>query len=724
MIVCIAEKPSVARDIADILGAHNKKNGYLEGNGYQVTWTFGHLCTLKEPHEYTPSWKSWSLGSLPMIPPRFGIKLIHDEGIERQFHVIEGLMQKAELIINCGDAGQEGELIQRWVMQKAGAKCPVKRLWISSLTEEAIREGFNNLKDQSEFQPLYEAGLSRAIGDWTLGMNATRLYTLKYGQNRQVLSIGRVQTPTLALIVNRQQEIEHFVPKQYWELKTLYRDTTFSAIIRKSDEELAEEEAKEKENPQAKKKVVREDANRGIPAITDEHTGQELLNRIKDVPFQVTEVSKKKGTEAPPRLFDLTSLQVECNKKFSYSADMTLQLIQSLYEKKVATYPRVDTTFLSEDIYPKCPKILTGLAGLRPYAPLTAALSGKTLIKSKKVFDNSKVTDHHAIIPTGVVPRELSDMEKRVFDLIARRFIAVFYPDCKFATTTVIGEADSIEFKTTGKQILEPGWRVIFSKEVQDDNKENEESSVLPAFVKGESGPHSPSLNEKWTQPPRPYTEATLLRAMETAGKLVDNDELRDALKENGIGRPSTRAAIIETLFKRHYIKKERKNLIATPTGVELIQLIHEELLKSAELTGIWEKKLREIERKSYDAATFLNELKQMVTEIVYSVLRDNSNRHVTVTVEEPKTISKRTSKKKETGDKAKVNKPRAPKATSKGKSAAPTTTVAQPASSLPEGDAIVGQTCPLCGKGKIIKGKTAYGCSEWKSGCTFRKPF
>ena len=724
MIVCIAEKPSVARDIADILGAHNKKNGYLEGNGYQVTWTFGHLCTLKEPHEYTPSWKSWSLGSLPMIPPRFGIKLIHDEGIERQFHVIEGLMQKAELIINCGDAGQEGELIQRWVMQKAGAKCPVKRLWISSLTEEAIREGFNNLKDQSEFQPLYEAGLSRAIGDWTLGMNATRLYTLKYGQNRQVLSIGRVQTPTLALIVNRQQEIEHFVPKQYWELKTLYRDTTFSAIIRKSDEELAEEEAKEKENPQAKKKVVREDANRGIPAITDEHTGQELLNRIKDVPFQVTEVSKKKGTEAPPRLFDLTSLQVECNKKFSYSADMTLQLIQSLYEKKVATYPRVDTTFLSEDIYPKCPKILTGLAGLRPYAPLTAALSGKTLIKSKKVFDNSKVTDHHAIIPTGVVPRELSDMEKRVFDLIARRFIAVFYPDCKFATTTVIGEADSIEFKTTGKQILEPGWRVIFSKEVQDDNKENEESSVLPAFVKGESGPHSPSLNEKWTQPPRPYTEATLLRAMETAGKLVDNDELRDALKENGIGRPSTRAAIIETLFKRHYIKKERKNLIATPTGVELIQLIHEELLKSAELTGIWEKKLREIERKSYDAATFLNELKQMVTEIVYSVLRDNSNRHVTVTVEEPKTISKRTSKKKETGDKAKVNKPRAPKATSKGKSTAPTTTVAQPASSLPEGDAIVGQTCPLCGKGKIIKGKTAYGCSEWKSGCTFRKPF
>ena len=726
MIVCIAEKPSVARDIADVLGAHNKKNGFIEGNGYQVTWTFGHLCTLKEPHEYTPSWKSWSLGSLPMIPPRFGIKLIQDEGIERQFHIIEGLMQKADLIINCGDAGQEGELIQRWVMQKAGAKCPVKRLWISSLTEEAIREGFNNLKDQAEFQPLYEAGLSRAIGDWTLGMNATRLYTLKYGQNRQVLSIGRVQTPTLALIVNRQQEIEHFVPKQYWELKTLYRDTTFSAIIRKSDEELAEEEAKEKENPQAKKKLVREDVNRGIPPITDERTGQELLNRIKDVPFQVTDVTKKRGTEAPPRLFDLTSLQVECNKKFSYSADMTLQLIQSLYEKKVATYPRVDTTYLSDDIYPKCPKILTGLAGLRPYAPLTAALSGKTLIKSKKVFDNSKVTDHHAIIPTGVVPRELTDMEKHVFDLIARRFIAVFYPDCKFATTTVIGEADSIEFKATGKQILEPGWRVIFSKDPQEENKDNEDANVLPAFVKGESGPHEPSLYEKWTQPPRPYTEATLLRAMETAGKLVDNDELRDALKENGIGRPSTRAAIIETLFKRHYIKKERKNLIATPTGVELIQLIHEELLKSAELTGIWEKKLREIERKSYDAATFLNELKQMVTEIVYSVLRDNSNRHVSVTVEEPKPATKRTAKKKDATEKVKATKPRATKTATKVKTVAkdqPTATD-QPVSSLPEGDAIIGQPCPLCGKGRIIKGKTAYGCSEWKNGCSFRKPF
>lgn len=710
MIVCIAEKPSVARDIADVLGAKEKKDGYIEGNGYQVTWTFGHLCTLKEPHEYTPSWKSWSLGSLPMIPPRFGIKLIDDPGIEKQFHIIERLMGQAEMIINCGDAGQEGELIQRWVMQKAGAKCPVKRLWISSLTEEAIREGFAHLKDQQEFQPLYEAGLSRAIGDWTLGMNATRLYTLKYGQNKQVLSIGRVQTPTLALIVNRQKEIENFVPKQYWELKTLYRDTLFSAIVRKSDEELAEEAAQEKENPAARKKAApKEDANRGIPPITDRKTGEELLQRIQNAPFTITDITAKKGTEAPPRLFDLTSLQVECNKKFSYSADMTLQLIQSLYEKKVATYPRVDTTFLSDDIYPKCPKILEGI---KDYARFTAPLAGKQLLKSKKVFDNSKVTDHHAIIPTGVQPQGLTDMEKRVFDLIARRFIAVFYPDCKFSTTTVTGEADSIEFKVSGKQILDPGWRVIFAKDTEEESKEGEEESVLPAFSKGESGPHQPQLNEKWTQPPRPYTEATLLRAMETAGKLVDNDELRDALKENGIGRPSTRAAIIETLFKRHYIRKERKNLIATPTGVELIQLIREELLKSAELTGIWEKKLREIERRNYDAATFLSELKQMVTDIVYTVLRDNSNRRVTVMPEEPKAPAAKPAAREKKTEK---------KTTTRKKKDAPSPA---PANSLPEGDAIVGQPCPLCGKGTILKGKTAYGCSEWKNGCTFRKPF
>lgn len=710
MIVCIAEKPSVAHDIAEVLGAKVRKEGYFEGNGYQVTWTFGHLCTLKEPHEYTPSWKSWSLGSLPMIPPRFGIKLIDDPGIEKQFHIIERLMGQAEMIINCGDAGQEGELIQRWVMQKAGAKCPVKRLWISSLTEEAIREGFAHLKDQQEFQPLYEAGLSRAIGDWTLGMNATRLYTLKYGQNKQVLSIGRVQTPTLALIVNRQKEIENFVPKQYWELKTLYRDTLFSAIVRKSDEELAEEAAQEKENPAARKKAVpKEDANRGIPPITDRKTGEELLQRIQNAPFTITDITAKKGTEAPPRLFDLTSLQVECNKKFSYSADMTLQLIQSLYEKKVATYPRVDTTFLSDDIYPKCPKILEGI---KDYARFTAPLAGKQLLKSKKVFDNSKVTDHHAIIPTGVQPQGLTDMEKRVFDLIARRFIAVFYPDCKFSTTTVTGEADSIEFKVSGKQVLDPGWRVIFAKDTEEESKEGEEESVLPAFSKGESGPHQPQLNEKWTQPPRPYTEATLLRAMETAGKLVDNDELRDALKENGIGRPSTRAAIIETLFKRHYIRKERKNLIATPTGVELIQLIREELLKSAELTGIWEKKLREIERRNYDAATFLSELKQMVTDIVYTVLRDNSNRRVTVMPEEPKAPAAKPAAREKKTEK---------KTTARKKKDAPSPA---PANSLPEGDAIVGQPCPLCGKGTILKGKTAYGCSEWKNGCTFRKPF
>ena len=732
MIVCIAEKPSVARDIAEVLGAHNKKDGFIEGNGYQVTWTFGHLCTLKEPHEYTPQWKSWSLASLPMIPPRFGIKLINDSGIEKQFKIIESLMQKADMIINCGDAGQEGELIQRWVMQKAGAKCPVKRLWISSLTEEAIREGFANLKDQSEFQPLYEAGLSRAIGDWTLGMNATRLYTLKYGQNKQVLSIGRVQTPTLALIVKRQQEIENFVPKQYWELKTSYRDTVFSAIVRKSDEELAEEAAAEKENPQLKKKTpAKEDANRGIPPIIDQATGEQLLERIKNAPFTITDISSKKGTEAPPRLFDLTSLQVECNKKFGYSADMTLQLIQSLYEKKVATYPRVDTTFLSDDIYPKCPKILEGL---KDYAVYTAPLAGKPLIKSKKVFDNSKVTDHHAIIPTGVQPRELTNMEKTVYDLIARRFIAVFYPDCKFSTTTVIGEADSIEFKVTGKQILEQGWRVVFAKEQQDDTKENDEEKTLPAFAKGESGPHYPSLFEKWTQPPRPYTEATLLRAMETAGKLVENDELRDAMKENGIGRPSTRAAIIETLFKRRYIRKEKKNLIATPTGVELIQLIHEELLKSAELTGIWEKKLREIEKRSYDAATFISELKQMVTEIVYSVIRDTSNRRVTVTSEEDvKAAAKRGSAGKDAAAKSAPRKKAAPK-TEKVEAKTGSASAAQGKSSVKAenntsgaelfADDIVGKVCPLCGKGTIIKGKTAYGCSEWKNGCGFRKPF
>ena len=701
MIVCIAEKPSVARDIAEVLGAHTRKEGYIEGNGYQVTWTFGHLCTLKEPHEYTPNWKSWSLGSLPMIPPRFGIKLIgHDPGIEKQFHIIEQLMQNADEIINCGDAGQEGELIQRWVMQKAGARCPVKRLWISSLTEEAIRDGFAKLKDQADFQSLYEAGLSRAIGDWLLGMNATRLYTIKYGQNKQVLSIGRVQTPTLALIVNRQLEIANFQPKQYWELKTNYRDTTFSALIRKSDEEIAAEEEKNG----GKKKIIE---NPGIDPIANREEGEALVERIKDLPFVVTSVSKKDGREFAPRLFDLTSLQVECNKKFAYSADETLKLIQSLYEKKVATYPRVDTTFLSDDIYPKCPGILKGL---RDYEVLTAPLNGSTLPKSKKVFDNSKVTDHHAIIPTGVYAQNLTDMERRVYDLIARRFIAVFYPDCKISTTTVMGEVDKIEFKVSGKQILEPGWRVVFAKDVKDtaEEKEEEDENVLPAFAKGESGPHVPDLNEKWTQPPRPYTEATLLRAMETAGKLVDNDELRDALKENGIGRPSTRAAIIDTLFKRNYIRKERKNLIATPTGVELVQLIHEELLKSAELTGIWEKKLREIEKKTYDARQFLEELKQMVSEIVMSVLSDNTNRRITI----QDAAAAQAGEKVKKEPKKRERKPGAPK--EKKPKATPAATA--------NADSLVGQPCPLCGKGTIIKGKTAYGCSEWKNGCTYRK--
>lgn len=728
MIVCIAEKPSVARDIADVLGAREKKDGYIEGNGYQVTWTFGHLCTLKEPHEYTPNWKSWSLGSLPMIPPRFGIKLISNPTYERQFHTIENLMQHADMIINCGDAGQEGELIQRWVMQKAGARCPVKRLWISSLTEEAIREGFAKLRDASDFQPLYEAGLSRAIGDWLLGMNATRLYTMKYGQNRQVLSIGRVQTPTLALIVNRQLEIQNFVPKQYWELKTVYRDTTFSAILRKSEEELVLEAEKQKEAIAAGKKPKKEEENRGIDPITDRERGLALLDQIKNSPFTVTDVTKKEGREAPLRLFDLTSLQVECNKKFAYSADETLKIIQSLYEKKVATYPRVDTTYLSDDIYPKCPGILKGL---RDYETFTAPLAGTALLKSKKVFDNSKVTDHHAIIPTGQHPQNLTDMERRVFDLIARRFIAVFYPDCKFATTTVLGEVESIEFKATGKQILEPGWRVIFgtpSAQSQEEKEEKgEEENVLPAFVKGESGPHVPDLYEKWTQPPRPYTEATLLRAMETAGKLVDNDELRDALKENGIGRPSTRAAIIETLFKRNYIRKEKKNLIATPTGVELIQIIHEELLKSAELTGIWEKKLREIERQTYNAGQFLEELKQMVSEVVMSVLSDNSNRHITIQAPAPEKGSK-ASAKTEAADKPKKEpKKRAPRksaAAGKKMEQASSAVAASSTEASVQADDFVGQPCPLCGKGTVIKGKTAYGCSEWKSGCTFRKPF
>ena len=701
MIVCIAEKPSVAKDIARILGATASHNGYMEGNGFQVTWTFGHLCTLKEPNDYTENWKHWSLSALPMIPPRFGIKLIDDDGIKRQFSVIERLMQAADCIVNCGDAGQEGELIQRWVMQKAQAKCPVKRLWISSMTDEAIREGFNSLKDQSEYQPLYVAGLSRAIGDWLLGMNATRLYTLKYGQNRQVLSIGRVQTPTLALIVNRQKEIDSFVPEPYWVLSTIYRDTLFTATKGK---------------------------------FTTKEEGEQAFATIADKPFEVTGVSKKNGNEAPPRLFDLTSLQVECNRKFSYSAETTLNLIQSLYERKLTTYPRVDTQFLSDDIYPKCAGILTGMRGYEQYIQ---PLAGKKLPKSKRVFDTSKVTDHHAIIPTGVPASALSDMERNVYDLIARRFIAVFYPDCKFATTTVLGKVEDVEFKVSGKEILEPGWRTIYAQQPtatqqqtstsqpnnlqpsSDDDDKQDEERTLPTFVKGESGPHTPTLTEKWTTPPKYYTEATLLRAMETAGKFVDDETLRAALKENGIGRPSSRAGIIETLFKRHYIRRERKNLIATATGIELIDIIHEELLKSCELTGIWEKKLRDIEHKKYEAADFINELKQQVTEIVYDVLRDNSNRRVAITTDED---LKKAKKKKAAAPKKTAVKSAATSSTASTKNAAASP---QPATSEPSADdSIIGTTCPVCGKGTIIKGKTAYGCSNWKNGCTYRVAF
>ena len=670
MKVCIAEKPSVAREIAEVLGATKKMNGYIEGNGYQVTWTFGHLCTLKEPNDYSENWKRWSLASLPMIPPRFGIKLISNPTYEQQFKTIEELMQNAEMVINCGDAGQEGELIQRWVMQKAGCKCPVYRLWISSLTEEAIREGYQHLKEQSDFTKLYEAGLSRAIGDWLLGMNATRLYTLRYGQNRQVLSIGRVQTPTLALIVNRQAEIDNFKPEPYWELKTVYRNTTFSVTKGK---------------------------------FTKKEEGEAFLEIVRQKEFTVTDISEKKGKEYAPRLFDLTSLQVECNKKFAFTADDTLKLIQSLYEKKVTTYPRVDTTFLSDDIYPKVPNTLNGLVD---YIDLTASLLKAKIRKDKRVFDNSKVTDHHAIIPTGVPARNLTDNERKVYDLVVRRFIAAFYPDCEISTTTVLGKVDKVDFKVTGKQILKPGWRVVFGAEQKDSDAEpSDEEGVLPDFVKGESGPHKPTLGEKWTQPPKPYTEATLLRAMETAGKLVDNDELRDALKENGIGRPSTRAAIIETLFKRNYIRKERKNLFPTATGVELIDTIQEELLKSAELTGLWEKKLRQIERGTYEARTFLEELKLMVHQVVINVLSDQTGRTITIEQAAPE---KPQAEKEPKGKK--TRKPRAKKEKTAGQ---------------PESTTVpVKPVCPICKKGSILRGKTAYGCSEYKDGCTFRMDY
>jgi DNA topoisomerase-3 len=731
MIVCIAEKPSVARDIANVLGARETKQGYIEGNGYQVTWTFGHLCELKEPDEYNPRWKRWDLWDLPMIPARYGIRLKDDEGVKRQFATIEKLMQNADGIINCGDAGQEGELIQRWVMQKAGAKCPVKRLWISSLTEESIREGFNQLKDQIEYQSLYEAGLCRAIGDWTLGMNATRLYTLKYGQQKQVLSIGRVQTPTLALIVKRQQEIESFVPKQSWVLSTLYRDVKFTAIAH--DEEAEAEDAAEVKAAAEQGKIIKSKfpIYKQIECLTEEE-GRAILQSIEGLPFSVTDIQKKKGTEAPPRLYDLTSLQVDCNKKFGYSAEQTLQLIQGLYEKKFTTYPRVDTTFLSDDIYAKCPQTLRGLRG---YEQFTQPLEGKPLAKSKKVFDSSKVTDHHAIIPTGVPAVSLTDMERRVYDLVVRAFIAVFYPDCKFETTTVFGEVKPVEtdvvlFRTSGRAILEEGWKIIYKKNATEGTEEEEkvtdDNRSLPVFQKGENGSHIPSLIEKWTQPPKPYTEATLLRAMETAGKFVDNEELRDAMKENGIGRPSTRAAIIETLFKRRYIRKERKNLIATPTGVELIGIIREELLKSAELTGIWEKKLREIERRQYDAQVFISELKQMVADLINQVRSDNSNRHIAITTEEDlkkktKKVAPANASNAPAGFQPSSRAGRSPKS---GKSQSPKPKTMEEVKAEHNPDEVIGMPCPLCHEGHIVKGKAAYGCSRWKEGCTYRLPF
>ena len=625
MIVCIAEKPSVARDIANILGANNRHDGYIEGNGYQVTWTFGHLCGLLEPHEYTARWKPWTLSVLPMIPERFSIKVTPEAGIEKQFNVIKSLVANASEVVNCGDAGQEGELIQRWVLQKAQCKCPVKRLWISSLTAEAIKEGFQNLKSQDEYQRLYEAGLMRSIGDWLLGMNATRAYTLRYGKERQVLSIGRVQTPTLALLVNRDKEILNFKPEPFWEIKTVYRDVNFSATQGR---------------------------------FTQENDAFSFMEKIKDAEFEIKNVEKKKGTEFAPRLFDLTSLQVECNKKFGYSADETLKYIQALYEKKKTTYPRVDTTYLSEDIYPKIPTILKGISSA--YEKLVAPLLAlPKLPKNKKVFDNKKITDHHAIIPTGQTPNGLSDTEKNVYNLVALRFIANFYPDCKIATTTVLGEAAEVGFKTVGKQILSPGWRTVFAKDDDIDEKANDEEKTLPAFVVGEKGMHEPSLAAKQTSPPKSYTEATLLRAMETAGKLVDDDELRDALKENGIGRPSTRAAIIETLYKRNYIRKERKKIVATEIGINLIDTINSDLLKSAELTGLWEKKLREIERGKYVALDFLNELKEMVSTLILDVKKDKS-----------------------------------------------------------------GAQCPVCKKGRVIRGRASYGCSCWREGCTYREAF
>ena len=666
MKLCITEKPSVAKDIAQIIGANVKRDGYYEGGDYKVTWTFGHLCTLKEPHDYSEYWKRWSLAALPMIPPKFGIKLIDDEGIKRQFRVIETLISQAYEVINCGDAGQEGELIQRWVMQKAKINCPVQRLWISSLTDESIRDGFKQLQPQQKFDNLYYAGLSRAIGDWILGMNATRLYSLKYSSPGNVLSVGRVQTPTLALIVSRHHEIANFVPQDSWELRTSYRDVIFTATGDR---------------------------------FSDEAKADEAAARIASEPFTVDSVTQKKGKEAPPRLFDLTSLQVECNKRWGWSADDSLRLIQTLYEKKVTTYPRVDTTYLSDDIYPKVPDILRRMT---PYTAITAPVLAAKIPKSKKVFDNSKVTDHHAIIPTGQSPSVLVGDEKKLYHLIAQRFIAAFYPDCEFNTTTVLGHAADVKFKVNGKVIVKPGWRDVYAGQAaaeSDAEKDGEGNGLLPAFTEGESGPHTPVVAKRTTQPPKYYTEGTLLRAMETAGKTVDDETLREAMKENGIGRPSTRAAIIETLFRRRYIYRKGKSIMASDAGIQLIATIQEELLKSAKLTGLWENKLRRIERGEYSASEFIAELKELIGQVVLNVLSDNSNSRIELdSADKAKTAGK---SKAAAGNTEKPKAKRAPRITKLEQVA-----------------------CPLCGQGHILKGRTAYGCSRFREGCAFRLDF
>jgi len=657
MKVCIAEKPSVAKDIANVIGATQRKDGYYEGNGYQVSWTYGHLCTLKEPKDYVDEWKYWNLRYLPMVPSRFGIKVIEDDGIQRQFNIVKRLVQNATEVINCGDAGQEGEVIQRWVLLKSQCKVPIKRLWISSLTEEAIKEGFANLKEGAKFNNLYAAGSARAIGDWLLGINATRLFTKKFGQQKQVLSIGRVQTPTLAMIVNRQLEIDNFKPQDYWELRTVYRETEFNSVLGK---------------------------------IKKEEKANYALEKIKEEPFEITSFEQKEGKEKPPRLFDLTALQVEANKKNGFSADQTLKHIQSLYEKKLVTYPRVDTTYLPDDVYPKIPNILKGL---QYFKELTAPLLEGKIRKSKQVFDNKKVTDHHAIIPTGVPPSGITPDEQKVYTTVTKRFIAVFYPDCTVSNTTVLGEVLKLEFKATGKQILEPGWRAVYDSDKK--KTKDKEENLMPVFEKGEKGPHEPRVDKKTTTPPKPYTEATLLRAMETAGKQVDDEEMRELLKDNGIGRPSTRANIIETLFRRRYIERNRKSILATQTGIDLIQIIDNETLKSPQLTGDWERKLRLIEKGEFQPDQFKKELVEMVVGLTNEVLFNSKEKSITLIDDAKKPARSADGEEK----------PKKKKAASKKVD-------------------ITTLDCPKCKQAKLIKGKNAYGCGNYKNGCKFVLPF